>query len=718
MINNLCNKLAYTYTGILAFLVFLFYGVTPGHTENLFVLKSSALQTLAPKFMEFNEELDETANEKELDRALWTPKLKTYQSFVTGYWVRFSIRNNTENRFIGLNHNWNKEKKLFVISAGQVTEYPYWKYRRDPPFDDGRFLSQYKIEIPPGETAIVYNFFRSNPFDRYYATVGGLDRVTIGSWENIRFREYFRVGSSIAFISVGLAFGLYFLFVFLVSGGTYLWLSLTLFVASAIALLTQARLINLPTWTMTSEINLCFYALLFIFLVQFFRKSLEVREKYRKTDIIFGLIIVFYIFTLGLNFYTGLYFPGDPHFDLIKYPPDNQGPGLIKLRFLVLPFLLCLIISIILSLMGWLKGSGSAKFIFISFMLPFLAIPITLITYVFYGFTWITMLVGTTSSGFLFLFMFITFGFAVAQQINELRQLALLQQIQLTQAYQRFVPKQLLQNLKKDSILDVKLGDQVNMEMSIMFSDIRSFTTISEKMTPKENFGFVNSYLNKMGPIVRTNRGYIDKFMGDGIMAIFPESPSDAVGAAIKMQHELNELNKSDVYNKNPISIGIGINTGMMMLGTIGEDDRMEGSVISDAVNLADRLEELTKVYKAKILISEDTATNLKIGSFSTRLVDVVAVKGRAEAVRVFEVLDGELHDIYTGKIITKPIFSKAFDLYQAQKIEEAFKLFSECKAKNPTDGAVDYYIQYCEQLIEKGWNSETWDGVNRRTIK
>ena len=74
--------------------------------------------------MEFNEELDETANEKELDRALWTPKLKTYQSFVTGYWVRFSIRNNTENRFIGLNHNWNKEKKLFVISAGQVTEYP------------------------------------------------------------------------------------------------------------------------------------------------------------------------------------------------------------------------------------------------------------------------------------------------------------------------------------------------------------------------------------------------------------------------------------------------------------------------------------------------------------------------------------------------------------------------------------------------------------------
>ena len=116
MINNLCNKRAYTYTGILAFLVFLFYGVTPGHTENLFVLKSSALQTLAPKFMEFNEELDETANEKELDRALWTPKLKTYQSFVTGYWVRFSIRNNTENRFIGLNHNFS----IYIFSSQKL----------------------------------------------------------------------------------------------------------------------------------------------------------------------------------------------------------------------------------------------------------------------------------------------------------------------------------------------------------------------------------------------------------------------------------------------------------------------------------------------------------------------------------------------------------------------------------------------------------------------
>ena len=96
--------------------------------------------------------------------------------------------------------------------------------------------------------------------------------------------------------------------------------------------------------------------------------------------------------------------------------------------------------------------------------------------------------------------MFVTFGFAIAQRINDLKKFALEQQMRLTEAYQRFVPDQLLRNLDKDSILDVQLGDQVQKEMSIMFSDIRSFTSLSESMTPEENFKFVNSYLSKMGP--------------------------------------------------------------------------------------------------------------------------------------------------------------------------------------------------------------------------
>ena len=124
--------------------------------------------------------------------------------------------------------------------------------------------------------------------------------------------------------------------------------------------------------------------------------------------------------------------------------------------------------------------------------------------------------------------MFITFGFAVAQRMNELKLLALEQQMRLTKAYQRFVPKQLLSSLEKESILDVQLGDQVQKEMTILFSDIRSFTTLSESMTPDENFSFINSYLSRMGPLVREHHGYIDKYVGDSIMALFDRTPDDA----------------------------------------------------------------------------------------------------------------------------------------------------------------------------------------------
>ena len=144
----------------------------------------------------------------------------------------------------------------------------------------------------------------------------------------------------------------------------------------------------------------------------------------------------------------------------------------------------------------------------------------------------------------LFLSMFVTFGFSVAQNMNDLKRLALEQQMRLTKAYQRFVPEQLLRNLEKKSILDVKLGDQVQKEMSILFSDIRSFTTLSESMTPEENFRFVNSYLSRMGPLVREHHGYIDKYIGDAIMALFDRSPDDAVKTSVEMLATLREYNE------------------------------------------------------------------------------------------------------------------------------------------------------------------------------
>ena len=166
-------------------------------------------------------------------------------------------------------------------------------------------------------------------------------------------------------------------------------------------------------------------------------------------------------------------------------------------------------------------------------------------------------------------------------------------------------------------------------------------------MSPSENFAFVNAYLSRMGPIIRARRGYIDKFMGDGVMALFPGSANDAVLAAVEMQKELHRYNdEQDCAGAPRINVGVGVNTGRMMLGTLGESDRMEGSVISDAVNLASRLEGLTKRYGSKVIISEHTYELLDTAKLDCREIDSVVVKGKDRPVRIFEVIDGEPPEI------------------------------------------------------------------------
>ena len=425
--------------------------------------------------------------------------------------------------------------------------------------------------------------------------------------------------------------------------------------------------------------------------------------------------ITFYLFIIILNFLTSLSWPHEEQFNLLKYPPDNLGPGILKLHHIVMPFAVLLIISIVISFISWRKGDSSAGYLCLSFILPFLILPLALATYfISGGFNWIFMLVVSSAAGFLFLSMFVTFGFAVAQNMNDLKRFALEQQMRLTEAYQRFVPKQLLTILNKDSILDVQLGDQVQKEMSILFSDIRSFTSLSESMSPEENFRFVNKYLSKMGPIVRDNHGYIDKYIGDSIMALFDRSPEDAVHTSVKMLDALREYNKERIQEgNNPILIGIGVNTGKMMLGTLGESDRMEGSVISDAVNLAARLEGLTKLYKTPLLLSEETLLKIGDSIFDTRLIDKVAVKGKENPVMVYEVLNGEYTDLRDAKKSTLLKFKKGFELYQNQQFENALEFFKTCIEKVPEDGVAGLYIERCEKLISSGWDTETWDGIN-----
>src|SRR5512139_1359024 len=188
--------------------------------------------------------------------------------------------------------------------------------------------------------------------------------------------------------------------------------------------------------------------------------------------------------------------------------------------------------------------------------------------------------------------------------------LALLQQTE--KAYGRLIPHQLLKLLDIDSVVDIKLGDQVERKMTIMFADIRNFTPLSESMTPGENFEFINSYLSQMEPVISAHNGIIDKYMGDAIMSLFSHGADDALDAAIAMLAKLDEYNSGRKRaGYVPIDIGIGLNTGMVMIGTVGGPDRMDSTVIGDAVNMTPRIEQSTKIYHAPLLISQNTFYDL-----------------------------------------------------------------------------------------------------------
>ncbi|WP_254568459.1 AAA family ATPase [Oscillatoria sp. HE19RPO] len=270
----------------------------------------------------------------------------------------------------------------------------------------------------------------------------------------------------------------------------------------------------------------------------------------------------------------------------------------------------------------------------------------------------------------------------------------------LNQAFERFVPSQFLQILNRESILDVKLGDQVQQEMSVLFSDIRDFTTLSESMSPQDNFQFINSYLSHMETAITENQGFIDKYIGDAIMALFSGEADNAVKAGIDMLHRLTDYNQHRTASGYvPIKIGIGINTGSLILGTVGGKNRMDSTVISDAVNLASRIESLTKQYGISLLISHLTFQSLPDSNqYAIRLVDRVKVKGKSKAVSMFEVFDADPPETYEGKLATRTLFEEALILYHWQNLRDAERLFAECLRRNPTDKVAQFYQQRCTQ--------------------
>jgi class 3 adenylate cyclase/HAMP domain-containing protein len=280
-------------------------------------------------------------------------------------------------------------------------------------------------------------------------------------------------------------------------------------------------------------------------------------------------------------------------------------------------------------------------------------------------------------------------------------------------AYGKFVPHKFLRFLEKKSITDVKLGDQVLREMTILFSDIRSFTALSETMTPQENFNFINSFLSQVGPEIRAHNGFIDKYIGDAVMALFPDSASDGVRAAIAMQRKVVGYNEGRARQGYvPIRIGVGLNTGNLMLGTVGEQERMDGTVISDAVNLCSRLEGLTKKYDARILVSADTLKHMDDrASYRYRFIDKVQVLGKKKSIDIYEICDADPDEEQREKMENRDTFYRGVKLYFNRKFEEALKVFGDLSGRHSHDALYALYAQRSRQHLEEGI-PEDWDGV------
>ena len=285
-------------------------------------------------------------------------------------------------------------------------------------------------------------------------------------------------------------------------------------------------------------------------------------------------------------------------------------------------------------------------------------------------------------------------------------------------AYGRFVPQEFLRLLKKGSILDVKLGDQTQGEMAVLFSDIVSFTSLSEAMTPFENFNFINSYLRRMGPHIRAAGGFIDKYIGDGIMALFPKKPDDALTAAVAMQQALVEYNfHRSKSGYRAIAIGVGVHAGKLMLGTVGEHERMDGSVISDAVNLSSRLQSLTRVYGSAILTTGQTLKVLQEPAhFHCRFIDRVRVRGKKETILVFEVLDGEPPVQREKKISSRRELARALRLYFGRDPKAALDIIVQLLKDNQDDEILRIYRKRCDLLANLGV-PDGWQGIEDMDI-
>jgi len=286
-------------------------------------------------------------------------------------------------------------------------------------------------------------------------------------------------------------------------------------------------------------------------------------------------------------------------------------------------------------------------------------------------------------------------------------------------AVSRFLPRAFLEHLGRASVVDLQLGDHVEREMTILFSDIRSFTALSESMSPEQTFSFLNAYLRRAGPVIRNHEGFVDKYIGDAIMGLFPNAAHTAIDAAIDLQRSVHEYNSELARaGRPPIAIGVGLHRGNLMLGAIGESERIETTVIADAVNIAARTESLTKQFCAPLIATEKVIGGLeRPHDYKLRPLGEVVVYGAAQGLEMFEIFDGDAPELLLNKVRTLDDFTAGVRMLTVGNFVDARDLFARVLEQSPHDRTAAYFFERSRSLADAA-PSTSWDGRIRMDVK
>lgn len=283
--------------------------------------------------------------------------------------------------------------------------------------------------------------------------------------------------------------------------------------------------------------------------------------------------------------------------------------------------------------------------------------------------------------------------------LRRLFDLALERMNETNRSISRFVPEESLALLQKSGIEEVSLGENRELEMTVLFADIRDFTAASESMDALKTFTFVNRYLEAMGPLIRSREGFIDKYIGDGILALF-QDPTHGLEAAVAMLEALPALNrKNAVEGFPPIELGIGLHHGPVRIGIIGEAGRVENTVIGDVVNTASRLESLNKELGTRLLVSRTVLERVKpLSRASARLVDLCRLRGKARAIQVYEVFTNDAQPIREKKKALAADYTAALKAFLKGEHDQAQALLEAYLPKFPSDRPALHLLDRCLQ--------------------